>query len=222
MLKKPDVLRCALIDNWEKYCAKGICEQEVSLSATLKEYIQTFDFSIVWFKTVQEVLAQHQKTQHWYLRFKAQRPIRPDGLPPPDGIQPHEMAYTARLLEAYSDHLKIKMKSPEDLGTTPELYEHFKRSRGYFFSAEALARFSRDYYEAGAFDLVKQHIYDGVADLTLEPHRDGYACVLAVTKASATLPLPESNEIVPHVGPADKKGVCHHLANDGRLCWVKS
>jgi hypothetical protein len=112
------------------------------------------------------------------------------------------------------------LRAVKDLAEMPRLEKHLRYSRGYFFSAEALARFSRDTMTQGAFDGVKQHIFDGVADVSLADHDNGLACVMAVTAAAANMPLPQS-DLAPYVGPADKKGICHHLANDDKLAWVQ-
>jgi hypothetical protein len=221
LLKKPDHLKSELIANWDQYCTKKISEkEELPLEADLKAYVEAFDFRIVWFRTLREVLKQHQRTRYWYQRFKVDPPQRPASVPVPDQVQPHELVYTTRLLEAYSDHLKQSVTSIAQLTGLENLSSHFRRSRGYFFSAEALARFSRDHFGPEAFDAIKKHIHDGVIDVTQEPHADGYECVVKVTNAAATLPLPHS-DLMPYVGPADKKGICHHLANDEVVYWVK-
>jgi hypothetical protein len=221
LLKKPEKLRAELIANWDKYCTKEISDTEgFPLEGALKAYVEAFDFRIVWFLTPQEVLNQHQRTKYWHRRFKIEPPGRPPVDPVPEQVQTIELAYTARLFEAYADHLKRAITSADDLSTSSRLLQHFKRSRGFFFSAEALGRFSRDHWP-GAFDAVKQHVHDAVVDITQDGHADGYRCVLKVTEVAAVLPLPHS-DLVPYVGPADKKGLCHHLANDGRLSWVPS
>lgn len=219
-LRRPDLLRAELIKNWDDYCRKEIIEgEDIPLTGELRAYLDAFDFSIVWFLTQNEILAQHERTRYWSRRFKIEPPTRPPKKQPPDELQPEEIPYTSRLLEAYSDRLKRPIDSPDDLASEPNLLAHFRRSRGYFFSAEALKRFSRDYFPGG-FDAISDHVYDGVADVADQTHADGYDCVLEVTKTAGLLELPAS-DLEPHVGPADKKGICHHLANDGKLCWCK-
>ncbi len=222
MMKHPDKLRKALIENWADHCENKISASEsFPLSGDLKQYVNNFNFGIVWYLTPHDVLNQHRRTKCWYQRFKAELLTRPEMDPVPDDPQLHELVYISKLLGAYSDHAKQDISRVEDLQTLPDLQNHLRRSRGYFYSAEALARFSRDHLTPGAFEGVKQHVFDGVADVTVENHCDGLQCVLAVTRAAAILPLPQS-DLNPYVGPADKKGICHHLANDDRLNWVQS
>jgi hypothetical protein len=221
LLKKPDVLRQELINKWDQYCRKEISDfEEIFLDGDLKTYIESFDFKIVWFLTPHEVLNQHQSTKYWHRRFKIDPPERPENESIPCELQPYELIYTKCLLDAYADHLKQPVESVNTLKEMPKLFRHFQRSRGCFFAAEALARFSRDNFEPGAFELIKRHIFDGIIDITEINHSDGYQCVLEVTKAATLMPLPKS-DLLPFIGPADKKGVCHHLANDEVIVWCQ-
>ena len=101
-----------------------------------------------------------------------------------------------------------------------KIQANFINSRGNFFIADALNRFSRDHFPGG-FDEVKSQVLNGVLDVTHGSHADGFACLLEVMKHATLLPLSDS-ELKPYVGAADKKGICHHLAGDGRLSWVVS
>ncbi|MFM9965545.1 MAG: ABC-three component system protein [Planctomycetaceae bacterium] len=218
MLKKPAVLRADLLANWDKYCRHGIQTAEVPLDDALRKYIDDFDFTIVWFLTHTEILEQHERTKYWYRRFKVEPPSRPEVTDPPVDVKPAELGYIQCLLEAYSDKKKTRIASVEELSETPKLEKHFKNSRYCFYLADALARFSRDHFGIHAFDGIKRHVYDGVIDVTFANHANGFECVIEVTKTAATLQLPAS-DIAPHVSPADKKGLCHHLANDGAMKW---
>lgn len=220
LLKTPDEMRQALIDNWGEYCEKKISKKEAfPLTGSLKSYVDSFDFSRVWFITPPEIINQHRRTRYWHQRFKEERPERPAVTPPPDDLQAYELTYISKLFDAYSDYAKQDLKEGKDLLALPKLQTHLRLSRGYFYSAEALARFSRDTITPGAFDGVKQHLFDSVADVTVADHANGLQCVLAVTHAAANVQLPQS-DLAPYVGPADKKGICHHLANDDKLTWV--
>jgi hypothetical protein len=218
MLKKPDVLRADLYTNWDTYCLKEIASTDIPLNDGLRKYIDRFDFSMVWFLTPQEIIEQHERTKHWYRRFKITPPQRPEVTSPPADVGTQELGYVGCLLDAYSDHLKRPISTVVDIAAEVKLSEHFKRSRYCFYSAEALARFSRDHFVPGSFDVVKRHVYDGVVDITLQDHADGFKCVLAVTNAATSL-QPPASDVTPHVSPADKIGICHHLANDGSMKW---
>lgn len=220
LLRKPEDLKRQLIANWDKKCKSTISDSEdFPLEGELKTHVEAFDFSIVWFLTHKEILDQHRTTRYWHQRFKTERPSRPVPDSPPAEVQPHELHYVKCLLDAYADHLKQPLKTSAELINFPLLSRHFRHARECFFSAEALARFSRDNFTPGAFDAVQNHILDGVYDITLICHADGYQCLLKVAEVALHLPLPES-DLKPYIGPADRKGICHRLANTRRLTWL--
>jgi hypothetical protein len=203
MLRHPEKLRQELIDNWAKYCEKEISKsQDFPLTGALADYVNKFEFTRLWYLTPQEILNQHQKTKHWKRRFPGEPLIRPACPPPPADPQGHELVYLKKLLGAYSDHVNQSLTCIDDLKALPKLETHLRRSRGYFYTAEALARFSRDNLNPGAFEDVRQHVFDGVADATMDDHADGFQCVLAVTEAAAI----ESQESNARSG---SRGVCY-------------
>lgn len=221
MLRKPYKLRAALVENWANHCEEEISKAEsFPLVNGLAEYVAKFDFARVWYLNPGELLEQHRKTKYWKSRFPSEPIDRPKADAPPLSPQQHELVYLAKLLAAYSDHSKTQIASLDELKVVPPLEAHLKRSRGYFYSAEALARFSRDNFTPRAFEGIREHVFDGVADTTLASHENAFQCVLAVTEVAAQLTLPKS-DLEPYVGPADKKGICHHLANDDKLDWNK-
>jgi len=219
LLRNPNRLKSELIENWDAYCRNEISEKtDVPLVSDLKQYVLDFDFSIVWFVTPSEILEQHRRTRHWHRRFKIDPPIRPTPEPVPKQVQTHELRYVSSLLDAYADHLNKSIECVDDLAGHPKLARHFMRSREYFFSAEALGRFSRDNFERTTFDAVKRQIYDGVIETAESHHADGLACLQKVLEVAVGVNLPAS-ELQPYLEPSDRKGLCHHLANDGELTW---
>ncbi|MBN9519243.1 hypothetical protein J0H58_12095 [bacterium] len=221
LLNATEKLRAELVANWDTHCRRKISEvEEYPLDGALRTHVDQFDFSLVWYLTPAEIVNQHSRTRYWHRRFKIDPPTRPESPPPPQDVQAHEFPYVHRLLDAYANHLG-KPVTVADLPTLPaKIMSNFTQARGTFFIADALARFSRDHFPGG-FDGIKQHVHDGVVDVTLAGHTDGFECLLATLRQAAGLPLPASG-LSPYVGPADKKGMCHHLANDGKLAWVQS
>ena len=219
LLRKPGRLQSELIANWDTYCLKKISSRkDVPLEGALKTHVDAFDFSIVWFITPAEVLTQHKRTSHWFRRFKIDGPVRPQVGLPPEEVQPTELRYVQCLLDAYGDHMKRRFDTPVSLSSEPRFANHFKRARQSFFSADALGRFSRDHFDDNVFEKVKDHLYDGVVDVSEAEHATGFECVQKVMELAVAVTLPAS-ELKDYLEPADKKGLCHHLANDGRLTW---
>lgn len=222
-LNHPVELRDELIREWSDKCEKKITAKlAVPLEGDLLKYVQAFDFSIVNFTPLVEVLAEHRTTHFWAERFKAALPKRPDPLIPPAAITAGEAGYVAKLLEAYGDVEKRQFASVAELAAFENYNAHLKRARKAFFRADQLNRFSREISTPGAFEKFKEQVMDGVADTLAETHAHGLARVTATTKAAATLQLGNC-ELAPLVEVADRHGACHHLANDGQIkSWITS
>ncbi len=221
LLVKPDELRQQLVANWADKCETKIStKQSFPLTGELLAYVQSFDFRIVGYIPVLRILDQHRRTPYWHQRFKRDLPSRPSPDAAPSGVQSHELRYVAQLMEAYSDHLKASVPSPEAL-TAPELREHFSRARNDFYMADSLNRFYRDQFPLGAFEHVMKQVYDGVVETALAEHANGYRRVIATTQQAVNVPLAGS-DYSPYVEAGDKKGLCHHLANADKIKWVQS
>jgi hypothetical protein len=219
LLKKPDQLRDALKRNWQKHCEKAITKTElVQLQGGLLDYVGRFDFTIVGYETLQEVLVQHSRTPFWSQRFQLALPARPAPENPPDTPQPSEARYVQQLLIAYSDSEARQIEALDHLKLFPAHHEHFQRSRRWFYAAESLHRFTRDQLRPGAFDRFKQQIYDGVVDTAQSQHSNALERLKATTSKASSLQLAQ-DEIARIAEVGDKQGACHHLANENKLTW---
>jgi hypothetical protein len=221
LLTKPNELRQGLLDNWAKDCESGITEtKKILLDDNLRKHIEAFDFRIIGYSPLLEIVKQHMQTPFWTTRFKVEVPKRPQSPEPPSDVAAHEIGYVTKLLGAYADAHQTKITQVTHITTIPKFLNHLKRSRQWFFQAEALNRFSRDHYPIGAFDDLKKQILDGVIDTHERDFPHGFDRVCATTDRAADLML-GNNELVPHTAVGDKKGICHHLANEDKLHWLK-
>lgn len=221
LLTRPDQVRTGLIENWGQHCLRRISStQEFPLNNALLTYVQSFDFGKVGYIPVNEILEQHRKTSHWHQRFKRDYPDRPAADAPPSELKQNELVYIEQLFGAYSEHANKRLSSINELKGHEEIQEHFNRSRKDFYMADSLNRFYRDQFAEGAFDDIKEQIFDGVIDTVNQEHANGYRRVLATTSQAVNVQL-SSSEYVPYVEPGDRKGICHHLVNDKKIHWVK-
>jgi len=221
LLLKPLELRQALIDKWAEFCEAEITDkQRVALQGELRAYVERFDFGIVGYCPLAEIIEGHMKTPFWATRFQAEVPPRPFAPDPPAELAPHETRYVRKLLDAYGDALKILIENVTAIETTPKYHRHLKRSRQWFFQAEALNRFSRDHYPPGAFEELKQQVFDGIVDTCEKDYTHGFERVCAATDRASEIVLGNSS-LAPLAGVGDKKGLCHHLANEDQLDWVR-
>lgn len=162
LLNNPDRLRAELIQYWDTHCRKAISTiKDYPLEGDLRAHVDGFDFSIVWYLTPQEIVAQHQRTKHWSRRFRIDPPVRPALQAVPLAIQNRELPYVQELLDVYAELLQEPI-AVDQLAGRPSIQRHFTQNRGLFYSAEELARFSRDHFAPGAFEHTKQNIHDGV------------------------------------------------------------
>jgi hypothetical protein len=222
LLKKPKSLKDGLIANWNDVCRTGITKIEtVDFDKAMEAHINGLDFSI--FKTVPllRIIEAHSKTRWHVARFGGGLPIRPQVEPPPPIPSSHEAVFVSELRRAYADHLK---QAPDDLdlvtSSREDLREHFHDARVEFYSAEGLRVFSRDSLPPGEFEKLQDELHSGIKDEVRGDHPDGYRRVVAVVKAARTLQL-TSNPLCTRLHTRDRGGICHQLANDGKIRWVK-
>lgn len=216
LLRKPQQLARKLLELWPSSCEDILGP----MTPALQRHIETFDFSSVGYIPLADIVAQHRRTTYHFQRFGIELPARPPADTPPLEAAAIESLYLKCLLEAYSDHLSQTVTSVDDTVLPERLKRHFARSREHFYEAETLNRFSRDHVEADAFDRLKEEFFDGVINTVETDHADGYARVVAATDKAQQL-HPTSNVLSAYLTVGDKHGVCHHLANDGKLEWVE-
>ena len=214
-------LKKALIKDWEKYCRTKITStQEIPLEGEFLAYVQAFDFTIFEAKTSLQLVEDHKSCPSHTARFGGGLPTRPDPAAPPEEIAPTESRYVEQLFEAYADHTKEAISDATGLKTHPKLKDHFLRQRVSFYHAESLRVFARDSVPPGTFESFQEEIYTGVVDTHDGTFPDGYARVVAVTKAARDMQI-TSNALITRAKPQDRDGICHQLANEDRLRWTK-
>lgn len=221
LLRKPDSLKSQLIENWDKHCKAGITSTaEIELDLNLRKYLDALDFSIFEAVPPLRIIDQHAKTRWYAARFGGGLPARPKHTPPPATIADHEVTYVRSLLDAYGDHLKCAVPTVADLDTYDDAKEHFNDARLEFYSAEALRAFSRDILPPGAFEELQEELHGGIKEEMRGQHPDGFRRVLAVVKTAKLLPITD-HALKERLSLIDKGGICHQLANDGKVRWVR-
>jgi hypothetical protein len=129
LLAKPEDLRSGLIEHWNAKCMAQITRhQNIPLTGGLRQHVERFDFAIVGYIPVHELLEQHRTTPHWFQRFRRDPPVRPAACPAPPTVQVQEMRYVEQLMDAYGDNLGCGV-SQGSLPSHPEHAAHFQRSR---------------------------------------------------------------------------------------------
>ncbi|MED1951481.1 ABC-three component system protein [Brevibacillus centrosporus] len=222
-IQDPKLLKENLILNWDGYCKSGITDIEnVELTGEFKDYVEAFDFSIVGFLDPLEIIEQHRKTPFYAPRFGGGFNKVREEVETPVDIQDSELMYITKLLEAYSEDKGVTINNPSELVKYKTYNNHFNRERIHYHKAQSLAMFERDTLPEGAnaFEKLKKTVYMGVIDTAESDFPSGFARVKEVTKTARSLQL-SGNPLITVVEDDDRHGICHHLANDGMIEWVK-
>jgi hypothetical protein len=98
--------------------------------------------------------------------------------------------------------------------------DHYLRQREAFYSAEALRVFARDSVPEGTFGALQDEVYDGVIESCDRPHTNGFERLTTVLIAASGLQL-TANALIAVTEQRDRKGICHQLANEDRIIWVR-
>ncbi len=226
LLKKPEQLRAELFANWQIYCRAAITSTtNVELDATLTTYISGLDFSIFDATPPLRIIDGHAKTRWHVARFGGGLPPRPPVEMPPNEPADTETTFVRELFRAYGDHLGRPVNAVGDLicrtgEDATDLHEHFGDTRLEFYSAESLRTFSRDTLPPGEFEHLQDEIHSGIKDEIRGDHVDGYRRVVAVVKTARALAL-GGHALQGRMSVRDHGGICHQLANDGKVRWVK-
>ena len=151
---------------------------------------------------------------------------RPANVPVPKVATQDEQAYIDELFLAYGDAQGMTTFSASDLSSFPDYSDDLDDRRVDFYAAEAIRR---GVLELGSgsltdqFDVLKMETLAGVKDTAKRKHQDGYEHMLAIMEQAVIAPV--TNYILsasPYwISATIKKGVCHHLVNNGKLVWVR-
>lgn len=151
---------------------------------------------------------------------------RPANVPVPKVATQDEQLYIDELFLAYGDAEGMTTFSANDLSSFPDYSDDLDDRRVDFYAAETIRRGVLELGSGsltGQFDVLKKETLDGVKDTAKRTHPNGYDHMLAIMEQAVIVPV--TNYILsasPYwISATIKKGVCHHLVNDGKLVWVR-
>lgn len=179
------------------------------------------DFSAFGSEQLLDVLRLHsEKSALHTLRFGGPLPARPSPQTPPNAADPSEARYVSKLVTAYQESLNDYEISPSQLDEREWFRDHLWRQRSAFFSAESLRVFARDQVPPGTFEDLQNEVFDGIVEVEQADHPNGLARLGRVLEAASSLGV-DQNALISVWKQSDRKGICHQLANDDRLNWVR-
>lgn len=221
LLNNPENLKVKTFENWDSYCKKGITSTaEVLLSGNLLAFFEGFNFNAFTSKSLVELIDGHSATGYHSVRFGGGLPLRPVPTSPPATPAPAESRYIRQILDAYSDHLGTPIVDPAVLEHHASLKDDYLRQRERFYHAESLRNYARDTVPDGTFNSLQDEIFHGVVDVCEGTHTDGFERMRS-TVAHASQVAITSNPLAHATKVQDRQGICHQLANDDRLTWVR-
>jgi hypothetical protein len=218
LLDGPENLRKFVIDNWDKYIRTEIRKEPVDLTPELKKHVETVPFTVFRAKQPLDLINEHAQTRYHLTVFGLPLIERPKPPEPPSEVAPGENEYVTQLLAVISADLGQSVSNLTDFVHSEKHRRLFDRSRLTFYHAEGLKELARDQMaDEGFFDTLMGEFVDALYHWhTGEP--DGYQRLISTIKASQAFQL-SKHVLEPHVLPNDREGMCHQMANEGRVHW---
>lgn len=178
------------------------------------------DFSRFKSEPLAAIVSQHATTRWHAGRFPVPLPPRPAEGEPSPIVEEHELVYVGRLIEVYQEKYDERIDSIDRIAGDPRSSEHFERQRIDFHSASALKSFARDAVPSRVIRRFERDIHAAVIDTEQKDHPDGMERLGAVLKAAQDVQLTRT-ELFNEITVNDRKGMCHHLANEQKLRWCR-
>lgn len=151
---------------------------------------------------------------------------QPTNVPVPQAATQDEQIYIDELCRAYADAEGKDAFTVDELSSFPNYSEDLDDRRIDYYAAETIRRGVLELKGSsltGQFDVLKDETLDSVKDTARRTHSNGYERMLAVMEQASIAPV--TNYILsssPYwISGKIKKGVCHHLVNDGKLAWIR-
>lgn len=217
LLRNPSLLKNKILSVWDESISKKITStQTIPLTQDLIDYINNFNFDIFYSLPLSKVLSEITKTPLYFKYFNEMFYARdfPEFTPTYDPSI--ESVYVGQLLDVYSEVSPAGKMNLTNL--IPPYSNHFKGCRDDFYFASSLSRYIRDSFVEDNFKILKRYITSSIESEIYKKHSNSFdRCNDILRQASlTTISHPVLSKIceVP-----DKKGICHHMINDGDLQW---
>jgi hypothetical protein len=220
LLSTPSDLRDGFLEQLRSPTSKDFRDLDDGKSAAVIALAENTDFSRFTSIEVRTLLDQHKLTPYHAARFGGGLPDRPPADPPPSSITEKEAVYIRKLVDAYTER-HPDLDTLEAITQNTRLRTHFERQREAFFRAESLESFARDRVPPNTFHRLQDEVYDAVVETAEADHVDGLTRLNETLDRAISAQL-TANALIQVAEPADRKGICHQLANEDRLTWAEA
>lgn len=218
LVSTPTELKAKFLEQIESGESKPFKELDQTIREAVRVLASATDFSMFGSIEVLTLIQQHGTTPHHAARFGGGLPDRPAFEPPPGEVLPDELVYVHKLIDAYQERYAV-VDSVSSIEAHAQAGTHLRRQRESFYRAEALRNFARDSVPSGTFEGLQNELYDAVIETTEADHSDGLERLRQTLEQAINAQL-SANALIHVTGPADRRGICHQLANENRLTWV--
>jgi hypothetical protein len=218
LISTPTELRARFLEQVESRTSKPFKELDDDTRSAVHALASTTDFSLFGSVEVLALIDQHKTTPYYPARFGGGLPARPASENPPSEVGPEELVYLTKLVEAYQERY-VTVDTIASAEVHDKAGAHLQRQRESFFRAEALRAFARDQVLPNTFQGLQNELFDAVVETAEAAHSDGLERLRHTLEQAVNAQL-AVNALIPVTGPADRRGICHQLANDDRLTWV--
>lgn len=217
LIDNPEKINAQLVEKWAEISDKVSTSAPKELCGDFKDYLLSFDFSIVRTKTMLEVVNEHRSTAFYAFRFGGGLTVQRKRVVTPQKVEAYEAIYIKKILDALSEKENREITTVDDLKQNyPQHYKWLLVQRERFFNAENLKRFSEEkLLNEEYFEDLTSDVFYGIYDYLEKPYPNGYERVLDVMSAVTQIDL-GNNLLVRYdlVHPQDRQGICHQIAND--------
>jgi hypothetical protein len=217
LILNPSTIGPYLIEHWAKNCATKITGKTAApMTPELQAAIEVYDFSRISYMTAPMIVKDPEAAPALSRVLGLLPEQAPRGSAPED-IQNEELFYIGQLVEVYSEASEGPFAGADAVLAHPIHGEHLRRQRTRFFEAASFSRFHRDNTAPGALETFQDDVYHGVIEVYAETHASRLIRVDAVMKHAGML---QTSLIGRLTREPVRQGMCHHLANEGRLKWI--
>ncbi|MBT1597273.1 ABC-three component system protein [Curtobacterium flaccumfaciens] len=218
LISTPTDFRAKFLEQLESSTAKPFKELDDDTRSAVHALASATDFALFGSVEVLALIDQHAATPYHAARFGGGLPARPASENPPHSVGLDEIVYLRKLIDAYRERY-LDVDSIASAGVHERAGAHFQRQRESFFRAEALRAFARDQVLPGTFEGLQNELFDAVIETAEAEHADGLERLRRTLEQAVNAQL-SANALIQVTEPADRRGICHQLANDDRLTWV--
>ncbi|WP_442593319.1 ABC-three component system protein [Parapusillimonas sp. JC17] len=219
LLSKPVEFKARFLRDWMAG-KTGLQGRSDELTKPVQDLVAAYDFSKIIECQLRDLLAWHELNRKEHFELFGIEAERGDDPSAPDIPTMVELAYIEELRRLYEEHAGRPITLQQVL-QEQSYNEHLQGHRALFYCAEGLKMFSRDLYGEDEFNTLLEMVLIGVrSSVNSLKHKTGEERLGAGIYMATSLKINDS-VLAPRLRAGDLPGTCHHLANEGKLKWVK-